>query len=86
MAKVTVTRAPAKAADAWDEISTVDLRLTREEAKVVYTLTGMVAAGDNGPAGEASKRVFHAIDDLDERLNEDDNLYVDSEPLVIRSR
>lgn len=86
MAKVTVTKHSEKFADAWDEIATVDMRLTREEAKVVYTLTGMVAAGDNGPAGEASKRVFHAIDDLDERLNADDNLYVDDKPLIIKSR
>lgn len=86
MAKVTVTKTPIKATDAWDEISTVDLRLTREEAKVVYTLTGHVSADDTGPAGEASKRVFHAIEGLDERLNDDDNLYVDSVPLVIKSR
>lgn len=86
MAKVTVTKHSEKFADAWDEITTVDLRLTREEAKVVCTLTGNVNCGNYGPAGEAAKRIFHAIANLDKRLTDENNLYVDSPAYVIKSR
>lgn len=79
MANVKVNKAevPAPKPDAWDQIKEVTLVMTREEAKVLYTLTGRVVSSLSGPAGQASARVYHALDDMASGLYGDNNLYIE---------
>lgn len=77
-----------KPEDAWDRVSTVHLKLSREEAKVIFTVIGEVLIGDSGPAGQAAARIFDAINGaVGENAMKDNNLYVVGEPdLVIASK
>lgn len=77
--------------DAWDKINTVNLELTREEAKVVFTLLSRVQITASGPAGDAAERVWNAIVNLDQfgylPLYNENNLFVIGKPeLVISSK
>lgn len=90
MAKVTVNPknvTPPMIQDAWDEYSKFSLELTREEAKVVYTVLCNVAKGASGQAGVAAANVYNAIGAIDGRLFGENNLYVVNYPtLVIKSK
>jgi hypothetical protein len=86
MARAQVVQKPPTRVDAWDKISGVTLNLSREEAKVVFTLLGAVYVGASGPAGQAALRVWESFPDVSE-LNEENNLYIEDAPaLVFKSR
>lgn len=83
MAKATLNKGPVKAADAWDEISKVTLELTREEAKVVFTLLGEVIVGKSGAAGVAAHRVYDAIIGAHPNLFSHNNLFIPGNPEIV---
>lgn len=85
MAKVSVQTKAVKPADAWDEIGTVHLKLSREQAKVVYTLVGKVAIGYSGNAGKRAEEVYNAFPD-NMKLYTDNNLYIEGSNLIIKSK
>lgn len=64
MAHITTRKAlPVPPADIWDTIDGCELKLNREETKIVFLLLGQISSGASGKAGDHSWKLFNKIYD-----------------------